>query len=74
MVGERISGWWSEEETNQAMAAEYVQRFHGHQPAATQCSSALIHRVEAPIQLVSDLPPPPSPPPSPSLDSFLLIQ
>lgn len=55
MVGERISGWWSEEETKQAMAAEYVQRFHGHQPAATQCSSALIHRVEAPIQLVWSL-------------------
>ncbi|KAJ0986193.1 hypothetical protein J5N97_004549 [Dioscorea zingiberensis] len=51
-------GWWAEEMSGAAlrgMEAEYVHRYHKHEPRENQCSSALVKHIKAPIHLVWSL-------------------
>ncbi|KAG1367698.1 abscisic acid receptor PYL8 [Cocos nucifera] len=67
MVGERgragdlsveAGGWWSDEMNGHGcrqMEAEFVRRYHRHQPRENQCSSTLVEHVKAPVHLVWSL-------------------
>lgn len=53
------SGRWTEEMMNghsvRLMEAEYVRRYHQHDPRDNQCSSTLIKHIKAPVLLVWSL-------------------
>ncbi|KAH7651590.1 Polyketide cyclase/dehydrase protein [Dioscorea alata] len=60
MVGPTTAagGWWSEEMSGaglRGMEADYVRRYHKHEPRENQCSSALVKHIKAPIHLVWSL-------------------
>lgn len=58
-AGVRVPGMWRlADEMNppgigcRGMEAEYVRRFHLHEPTENQCSSAVFKHIKAPVHLV----------------------